>query len=183
MCPATGYGFKKKDLKPQRFGLYTSQYGTSKCSLNLPTFTGALSKGSARSPLHSPQCSGQAHQRTHHLARPKSWLNMIGLMLVMSGRVAEASVSLFYSSSWLTDNDAFQRGVSQFEAITAHFPSVPFQNSIDPSLQQAIAAAVTSAVTVAVADLQSKHKGDIQSLRSMLEKVLPRSRDTSPPTT
>ena len=34
-------------------------------------------------PSHSPRCSGRAHQRTHQLARPRLWLSLMGLMLVV----------------------------------------------------------------------------------------------------
>ena len=50
-------------------------------------------------------------------------------------RVAEASISPFYSSSWLTNNDAFQWGVSRFETIILHFSSPPFQSFMDPAVE------------------------------------------------
>ena len=47
-----------------------------------PTSIDVASKGSGRSPRHSPQCSERAHQRTHQLAQPRLWLTMMGLMMV-----------------------------------------------------------------------------------------------------
>ena len=47
-----------------------------------PTSIDVPSQG-GRSPRHSPQCSGRAHQRTHQLVRPRLWLSMMGLMIVV----------------------------------------------------------------------------------------------------
>ena len=88
-------------------------------------------------------------------------------------RVAEALISPFYSSSWLTDNDAFQQGVSCLETITLHFPSLaPLQSSMDPAVEQSIASAVTSAITAAVDAIQAKHEEEMLALQEMIEKSL-----------
>ena len=88
-------------------------------------------------------------------------------------RVAEASISSFYSISRLTDNDAFQQGISRLETITSHFPSLaPPQSSMDPAVEQSIASAVTSAVTAAIDAIQAKHKEEILALREIIKKSL-----------
>ena len=43
----------------------------------------ALHPRAARLPRHSPRCSGRAHRQTHQLARPRLWLSMMGLMVVV----------------------------------------------------------------------------------------------------
>lgn len=87
-------------------------------------------------------------------------------------RVAGASISLFYSSSWLTNNDVFQQGVSRFEIIALHFPFLSFQSFMDPAIKQSITSAVTSAVIAAVDAIQAKHKEEMLALREMIKKSL-----------
>lgn len=87
-------------------------------------------------------------------------------------RVTEALISPFYSSSWLTDINAFQQGVSYFKTTTLHFPSPPFQSSIDLAVKQSIASAITSAIIVAVDAIQAKHEEEMLALQTIIAKSL-----------
>lgn len=81
-------------------------------------------------------------------------------------RAASSASSCFYDSSWLTDTDQFSEAVACFAKIIAD------ARTIDSSLQQSIAIAVTSTVATAVASIQTKHESKILSLREMIEKSL-----------
>ena len=55
-------------------------------------------------------------------------------------------------------------------------------HSMEPSVEQSITSAVTSAIIAAVISLQAKHKDDIMSLRSLIEKMLVANASSSSPT-
>ena len=46
---------------------------------------------SVRLPRHSPRCSEWVHRQTHQLARPRLWLSMMGLMVVVVVKSVEKS--------------------------------------------------------------------------------------------
>lgn len=92
-------------------------------------------------------------------------------------RIVKASASPFYSSSWLTNPNAFFWVVAHFESINAHI-SRPLQG-MDPTLKQLITSAVTSAVISALVTLYVKNDNDIQSLCEMFQKTFS-SRESSP---
>ena len=81
-------------------------------------------------------------------------------------RTASSTSCRFYDSSWFTDTDKFPEVVARFAELIAD------THTMDSSLQQSIASAVTSAFATAVASIQAKHKSEMLSLREMIEKSL-----------
>ena len=81
-------------------------------------------------------------------------------------RTALCASSRFYNSSWLINTDKFSEAVACFAEIIADY------HTIDSSLQQSIASAVTFVVTTMVASIQAKHESEMLSLREIIEKSL-----------
>ncbi len=81
-------------------------------------------------------------------------------------RASASASSRFYDFSWITDPDKFPEAVARFEEVVAN------SRTMDSSLQQSIANAVTSAVATAVVSIQTKHNSEMLSLREMIEKSL-----------
>lgn len=81
-------------------------------------------------------------------------------------RIALSTFSCFYNSSWLTNIDRFLKAIANFAEIIAD------SYTIDFFFQQLIVSVVTSAVAIAVASIQAKHKSKMLSLREMIKKSL-----------
>ncbi len=62
-------------------------------------------------------------------------------------RASASTSSRFYDSSWITNADKFSEAVARFEEVVAN------SRTMDSSLQQSIANAVTSAFAIAVASI------------------------------
>lgn len=77
-------------------------------------------------------------------------------------------MSPFYSSSWLTNPDAFLQAIGYFESITAYIFR-PLQG-MDPTLKKLIASVITSAIESALITLHVKYDDNILSLCEMFQK-------------
>lgn len=81
-------------------------------------------------------------------------------------RAALSTFSHFYDSRSLTNTDKFSDAIARFVKIIAD------SHTIDSSLQQSIASAVTSAIATAVTFIQPKHERKLLFLQEMIKKSL-----------
>ena len=85
-------------------------------------------------------------------------------------RTVQAFFSRFYSDSWKVSTVLFEQAVSHFKTLVTNY-NLPTAD-MDPMVKQSIASAITSAVSVAVDAIQTKHKLEMLALREMIEKSL-----------